>query len=433
MKLLIVVDQLRRDLIVATKLKEYCEKNKIELIVSNAYNALLKFFIHRPSHVLVGNADTYHSIYISIMNDFSIVASLPTEQGFGMLDNEASELWNRYLFKGHNSEFVPVYEKLNLIFLWGKKESQFVKKHMHPFDVRVKTVGAIRSPCIIKKNQRSIGFLMDSFQDLLPMLISYSDTKYRGFMSPKDYFILLKIMDSNFYSILPLLRDNFPDIKFIFRKRFSGYGENESSEIKKYLDSVIIDYEFDNSNSLEYIANNSSVLIVCESSSASELQALGVPAINVSNVLDTPFVNQNKVLDSISTIHPYNLAWWPKSEKELFSMVDKALSGILQASPKMDKLNYFSSNVLGIGYGDPAENIVRYMHEEGDKLKNKTRKLDNFKYIDHAIKYGMLPFFPLNLYKKMINFDSLISRIFWRIMLSVHILRKRMGAIKRQF
>jgi len=403
------------------------------LIVTDAQTALIKFFIYRPNYVLAGNADTYHSIYVRIMSYFSVVSSLPTEQSQVVEPSLLNEEWKRYFFSGHGGNFKTAYTELDLIFSWGEEGASLFKEQLASFGPRIEPIGAIRSPILKNKpaSQKSIGFIMDSFQNLLAMLVAPNVWKYHGTMSNREYFILSKIMESNFYSILPIVRDNFSDTKFIFRKRFDENSKKEDYQLTKFLDKFIVNYEFDSTSNLEYISNNSFAIISSASTAASEIQVLGVPSINVSNVLDSSFINRKEISENITATRPYNLAWHPQSEKELIDLIEKALESNLDVSPSMQEFEYYSNSVLGLNEGDPAENIIKYLQEEEFRLENKIGEVLDVNMISDAIKYHLLPIpFLNNLYKIMMNTDGRVSRFFWRIMLYILIIAKRIALIK---
>jgi hypothetical protein len=339
---LVVVDQKRRDSQVFHFLEDQLAHRDVKLIPVTSFNVIEKVIYYKPRIVFMGNVDTYHAysaLMIRPVVDFLL--SIPTEQYLvtDQYNEDYTNIWRNSLEVGHRSGIKPVCNILDGIIVWGNQQKRAIREVLGN-SIPVDVVGPIRLPAISKStlplSKKAVGVLIDEDKCFLKGLAYFDHEWFGG--NKKTYLdisILAQVFQSATFRLITELAQE--DVKFILRPRFN-LSSADMNQIKLFLVAIGAHYEFDFSENLAYIAERSFVVISGNTSASIEIQALGIPVINVMSIFDNDFCSGADIKSKYGSYYPYKVSYIPESLAECKNYISLAKNGKLEVSPVMDKL-----------------------------------------------------------------------------------------------
>jgi len=351
MKALVVVDQVNRDSFIYLAIKKCLDKRGLESIKVNPFELIEKTIYFKPEIVFIGNADTYHSNIVRLIRPLvKIIVSIPTEQYFvtASYDHLYLNNWRNYLAVGHNSLSTPAYSLVDSIFTWGRQQQEVIQKALDG-QVNVEIVGPIRISYKLKRMNPPtyIGVLIDSDVSYLHNIAYFNHSYFGGEKySYSDVLMLQLLFQNSIVKLLSKLSAN-SNFKFIVRPRFS-MGEHELLQLKNFLSTVDVTFMIDSTSSLEFLANNSFVIISGNTSASIELQALKIPVINPIALFNNQLITGKNIKNLFGDFYPYRFSYCPEHFEECLDLINEAQNEHLQISPDMNGISLHLENLFSI-------------------------------------------------------------------------------------
>ena len=434
MKILIVVDQPRRDAIIAKKINAIGVKRKYKIIKSSSYMCIANAMIFKPDVIIIGNADTYHSVYVRLLRSYvKCIASIPTEQYFvttGYKSNYFNQ-WQQYVKQGHTTPYEPAYSYIDTILTYGEKQKKIIKSIVSD-SVNVDAIGPIRLPALEKVNRKSIGIVLDQQDELTGKMVAEHDTSWFGGdnHSTGDILIWSKYLELTLFETIKLLGNNFPETNLIVRPRFNSKNKVALKSLDSFLSKYVKHYEIDISNSLQYMAENCYVVLSGESTASIEFQILGIPSINVMRLQESKHFDKNSIHESYGSMYPYRYSWKPEDKTDLYNIIELASMKKLNISPIDDQFYPHIASLFGfhddsdiINSAERTLDLIEelYLRCEKYTMYKKDEVLEN---ILIAKKFNLLPkSIPRSWYLFFCNFNILFGAVFWTIVIWLQVAR----------
>ena len=331
-KVLIYVDQKRRDYYPAKRISKELNKYGINVKISGKISFLPTISYWKPHVIIFGNHDCYHGDWIrNIYNSY--IFSLGTEQG----TTYKSFLKKRW-FQGHSYIRPPAHEFVDCFLVYN----QFTKSYL---DSKLKNavVEVIGSPRLyskklfkkarpLKNKNLTIGIIcgedITSFSSVFSYFKEYFNLEK---VNPKYFsdfnnlqgiltFFLLEKLFINF--LLERLKKEFPKANFLARLRF----DSDKTYIKN-LRGV----DFDQTADPTFFISKCDVVITAQSTLGFECMMSGIPAISIIKQLN-PGVLFKKCISRNFTRSLHQ----PDSLEDIYKLINERLRSKLAISPNME-------------------------------------------------------------------------------------------------
>jgi hypothetical protein len=440
-RILIVIDQPKRDSIIAEKICHAASLGGHVATITSAFECVEKALLIRPDVLIVGNADTYHSLYIKLLRPIiKMIVSIPTEQYLttSRYSENYNQQWIDYISEGHKTGLKPAYSYTDIILTWGNCQRLAISRVMKN-SIPVEAIGPIRLPNISSRKNQCIGILLDN-EDPTPSKLR-ADMDHRWFgedkLKTQDILILSKHFELSMLLTIKYLGENFPDEKFILRPRFTLKSESSLISLKYYLDKYLKDYEIDVTNNLEKIISSSYLILSGNTTASIECQVLGTPVVNVLKLFNSEYIDSDRISLIAGSLYPYRFAHMPDNGDQLVNIVSQAKKGELLVSPSLEE---FMKHVLfTFGYNPklsptkPEELIIEFLVDGCTANPEKKSELiheDRKKLINLCGKYNIIwKRYPVSLIENLLQSSGIHYRIvfnFFRVIKLTEYLAKKL-------
>jgi hypothetical protein len=402
-KILVYVDQKRRDLYPMEKIKDALQNTGDYAVrLSGKADFLFSVMFFKPQIIIYGKNDGYHGDWLRAISG-SIVISINTEQGY----TDANETYINFM-EGHKYLRAPEHESVDYHFLI----SEITKQHLIPYldEKKLKVVGYTRlmqdefatksKPC---KKRFVIGIaagedIGDKY-NIQSSFTSYLDKPF-GYLDNVQGFLAFHLLDRCWLNhICETLKKKY-DVVVRYRFNDKDYMFNE--------DGIRIDM----SDSPINFFNDCDLVIMGQSTIGVEAMMYGIPVISITKLINPGF-SFTKVVD-----FPYiNICWQPESFDELLQMIELRKDENLDLSPRYDDYVSFVSNTYY--NGQKKDSCMGSIVDFISKLE-----LKNEAYLDLSVLFSLISV-PCLQKMKMKYFQKFNNIITYNMMILIPIFKSK--------
>jgi hypothetical protein len=370
-KILVYVDQNRRDLFPMTKIADTLKKDeRFEVALSGKLDFLYAVLLFKPHVIIFGKADATHGDWLRAISN-CVVISINTEQGF----TEAYETVRNFM-DGHKYPRPPALDRVDYHFLVSEATRNHLAPHLDKDKLVV--VGYTRlmqerfavEPRKPKENFTvgiACGENVGDEAKIQAYFSNYLDKSF-GFMDNVQAFLAYHVLDRGWLNhIAEILKQKY---RLIARYRF---GDDRYLLREEQI-------EIDKSLTPKYLFDSCDLIIMGQSTIGVEAMMAGVPVISVIKLVNPGFTFNKLVNWSY-----YRICWQPETLAELLELVEARREGRLALSPYMAEYRDVVSNTYYNGAEQDfcMRNIYDFVC--GLRLKGEAR-------LDLDILFSLLPF-----------------------------------------
>lgn len=375
-KVLILVDNARRDLLTSYLLKLEFEKFncKVRFCSKRNYNIFFKFY----------NPD----IFITTRGDYPFLNNLSKNISIFLVPCEGARLTPetmRSVFMGrfHNGQNYDQFGKiisdfnfLSGVYLWGSRQKSFLLKENYINDSKITVAGNPRLDVYFesksthqKKNHNTIGFAISvKSLSVAPSKPNYLKNIHNLFDKTKSPFFPMVPKDRHYEDyvwrdfaiarqFLNVLINVIEKTDLHIKIRVGPFEDpNDYSFLSKFYPKRVTIQKED--ELLSDFLSQIDTLITCWSSTGIESYLSNVPVISFAYLIDNEhlFNHVDKEANGFNTF--LKLYYCPKSIEEILELIDKSQKNILSISPDKKFADNFIKEFYNIPNNSTASSII---------------------------------------------------------------------------